>query len=213
MVVVPPASGILGYKWCDWVTWFAIGDLIFNEVDWVKLCGWTQNIIHGDIKPENLLVADDGHIKICDFGVSRKFQASGFSYRHIGLFDLSLIMRCLKINWFHDHAISNSWSTKLFNPGCHLLNFSQTWMNWMTWIQDGNDELRRSPGTPVYTAPECCLGGWSPQMWILLMLIVILVKGLALLPLIELPDFLNTDITISWLQVWLIMAKQQMCGL
>ncbi|GFS30878.1 hypothetical protein Acr_00g0014580 [Actinidia rufa] len=24
--------------------------------------------------------------------------------------------------------------------------------------QDDNDELRRSPGTPVFTAPECCLG-------------------------------------------------------
>ncbi|KAK1396697.1 hypothetical protein POM88_006560 [Heracleum sosnowskyi] len=23
---------------------------------------------------------------------------------------------------------------------------------------DDNDELRRSPGTPVFTAPECCLG-------------------------------------------------------
>jgi len=69
-----------------------------------------HNIIHGDIKPENLLVADDGHIKICDFGVSRKFQ-------------------------------------------------------------DGNDELRRSPGTPVYTAPECCLGltyhGKAADVWAL----------------------------------------------
>jgi len=25
-------------------------------------------------------------------------------------------------------------------------------------LQNGNDELRRSPGTPVFTAPECCLG-------------------------------------------------------
>jgi [calcium/calmodulin-dependent protein kinase] kinase len=25
-------------------------------------------------------------------------------------------------------------------------------------LQTGNDELRRSPGTPVFTAPECCLG-------------------------------------------------------
>lgn len=25
-------------------------------------------------------------------------------------------------------------------------------------LQDDNDELRRSPGTPVFTAPECCLG-------------------------------------------------------
>ncbi|KAL7253014.1 hypothetical protein ACSBR1_007522 [Camellia fascicularis] len=25
-------------------------------------------------------------------------------------------------------------------------------------FEDDNDELRRSPGTPVFTAPECCLG-------------------------------------------------------
>jgi serine/threonine protein kinase len=29
-----------------------------------------QNVIHGDIKPENLLIGGDGRIKICDFGVS-----------------------------------------------------------------------------------------------------------------------------------------------
>lgn len=28
-------------------------------------------------------------------------------------------------------------------------------------MQDDNDELRRSPGTPVFTAPECCLGWGS----------------------------------------------------
>lgn len=28
----------------------------------------------------------------------------------------------------------------------------------MLLIQDANDVLRRSPGTPVFTAPECCLG-------------------------------------------------------
>lgn len=25
-------------------------------------------------------------------------------------------------------------------------------------MQDDNDEIKRSPGTPVFTAPECCLG-------------------------------------------------------
>jgi len=25
-------------------------------------------------------------------------------------------------------------------------------------LQDNKDELRRSPGTPVFTAPECILG-------------------------------------------------------
>ncbi|CAL5436023.1 unnamed protein product [Camellia sinensis] len=55
------------------------------------------NIVHGDIKPDNLLVTAAGTVKIGDFSVSQVFE-------------------------------------------------------------DDNDELRRSPGTPVFTAPECCLG-------------------------------------------------------
>ncbi|KAF5937779.1 hypothetical protein HYC85_025285 [Camellia sinensis] len=57
----------------------------------------TKNIVHGDIKPDNLLVTAAGTVKIGDFSVSQVFE-------------------------------------------------------------DDNDELRRSPGTPVFTAPECCLG-------------------------------------------------------
>ncbi|KAF6139713.1 hypothetical protein GIB67_006661 [Kingdonia uniflora] len=56
-----------------------------------------HNIVHGDIKPDNLLVTSTGTVKIGDFSVSQVFE-------------------------------------------------------------DDNDELRRSPGTPVFTAPECCLG-------------------------------------------------------
>ncbi|KAL6967268.1 Serine/threonine-protein kinase grik2 [Sarracenia purpurea var. burkii] len=56
-----------------------------------------HNIVHGDIKPDNLLVSAAGIVKIGDFSVSQVFE-------------------------------------------------------------DDNDELRRSPGTPVFTAPECCLG-------------------------------------------------------
>ncbi|XP_077252929.1 serine/threonine-protein kinase GRIK1-like [Tasmannia lanceolata] len=56
-----------------------------------------HNIVHGDIKPDNLLVTSSGTVKIGDFSVSQVFE-------------------------------------------------------------DSNDELRRSPGTPVFTAPECCLG-------------------------------------------------------
>ncbi|KAL3849432.1 hypothetical protein ACJIZ3_011314 [Penstemon smallii] len=56
-----------------------------------------HNIVHGDIKPDNLLVTGSGTVKIGDFSVSQVFE-------------------------------------------------------------DDNDELRRSPGTPVFTAPECCLG-------------------------------------------------------
>ncbi|KAJ0021769.1 hypothetical protein Pint_32182 [Pistacia integerrima] len=56
-----------------------------------------HNVVHGDIKPDNLLVTRTGMVKIGDFSVSQVFE-------------------------------------------------------------DDNDELRRSPGTPVFTAPECCLG-------------------------------------------------------
>ncbi|CAN6479322.1 unnamed protein product [Victoria cruziana] len=56
-----------------------------------------HNVIHGDIKPDNLLVTSTGNVKIGDFSVSQVFE-------------------------------------------------------------NDNDELRRSPGTPVFTAPECCLG-------------------------------------------------------
>ncbi|XWS73707.1 hypothetical protein CRYUN_Cryun02cG0151500 [Craigia yunnanensis] len=56
-----------------------------------------HNIVHGDIKPDNLLITSMGTVKIGDFSVSQVFE-------------------------------------------------------------DNNDELRRSPGTPVFTAPECCLG-------------------------------------------------------
>ena len=35
----------------------------------------TLNIIHRDIKPGNLLISDDGHIVLADFGMSRDFNA------------------------------------------------------------------------------------------------------------------------------------------
>ncbi|KAK9274306.1 hypothetical protein L1049_019120 [Liquidambar formosana] len=56
----------------------------------------THNIVHGDIKPDNLLLARGGRVKIGDFSVSHAFK-------------------------------------------------------------DDNDELWRCPGTPAFTAPECCL--------------------------------------------------------
>eukprot|EP00250_Pteridium_aquilinum_P000423 c10463_g1_i2 orf=354-1499(-) len=70
----------------------------------------SRRIIHGDIKPENLLISAAGQVKICDFSVSQRFQGN-------------------------------------------------------------NDELRRSPGTPVYTAPECITGatyrGRAADIWAL----------------------------------------------
>lgn len=79
-----------------------------------------HNIVHGDIKPDNLLVTSTGMVKIGDFSVSQVFE-------------------------------------------------------------DDNDELRRSPGTPVFTAPECCLGltyhGKAADTWALGVTLYCMVLG------------------------------------
>ena len=36
-----------------------------------------KDIVHQDLKPDNLLVFEDGYIKICDFGCSRDLSALG----------------------------------------------------------------------------------------------------------------------------------------
>ncbi|XP_057509133.1 serine/threonine-protein kinase GRIK2-like [Actinidia eriantha] len=82
----PP--GGLGYNKARKNLWDIVAGLMYLHA---------RNIVHGDIKPDNLLVTAAGTVKIGDFSVSQVFE-------------------------------------------------------------DDNDELRRSPGTPVFTAPECCLG-------------------------------------------------------
>ena len=41
----------------------------------------SQNIIHHDIKPENLLFDDKGYLRITDFGISQKFSRNMKLYR------------------------------------------------------------------------------------------------------------------------------------
>ncbi|KAI4368785.1 hypothetical protein MLD38_017299 [Melastoma candidum] len=80
----------------------------------------SHNVVHGDIKPDNLLVTSSGTVKIGDFSVSQVFE-------------------------------------------------------------DDNDELRRSPGTPVFTAPECCLGptyhGKAADTWAVGVTLFCMVSG------------------------------------
>ncbi|KAK4764845.1 hypothetical protein SAY86_025935 [Trapa natans] len=79
-----------------------------------------HNIVHGDIKPDNLLVTCTGIVKIGDFSVSQVFE-------------------------------------------------------------NDKDELRRSPGTPAFTAPECCVGltyhGRAADIWALGVTLYYMVLG------------------------------------
>ncbi|WVZ78684.1 hypothetical protein U9M48_026356 [Paspalum notatum var. saurae] len=80
----------------------------------------SHNVIHGDIKPDNLLVTSTGNVKIGDFSVSQVFE-------------------------------------------------------------DDDDMLWRSPGTPVFTAPECCQGsayhGRASDTWAVGVTLYCMVSG------------------------------------
>lgn len=40
----------------------------------------TQNVVHRDVKPSNMLIASDGRAKLMDFGISRAVEAGGEGY-------------------------------------------------------------------------------------------------------------------------------------
>ncbi|KAF9448420.1 kinase-like protein [Macrolepiota fuliginosa MF-IS2] len=43
-----------------------------------------QEVIHGDLKPSNILIHDDGYPLLCDFGRSKILATSGFTTKPIG---------------------------------------------------------------------------------------------------------------------------------
>ena len=57
----------------------------------IKICGQvvialeyihSQNIVYGDLKPDNILITDDGIIKIVDFGSAREVDDAGNCKRY-----------------------------------------------------------------------------------------------------------------------------------
>lgn len=49
-----------------------------------------QHVSHGDIKPENILVAPSGHLALCDFGLARKCIAGGGELEPVGEFPMQV---------------------------------------------------------------------------------------------------------------------------
>jgi cyclin-dependent kinase-like len=45
-------------------------DLIWQSLLAIEYCH-AQNVIHRDVKPENLLLTKEGIVKLCDFGFAR----------------------------------------------------------------------------------------------------------------------------------------------
>ena len=63
----------------------------------------TQNVIHGDIKPDNLLVTSAGNVKIGDFSVSQVFEVVSVLLQLVYLSDFFLVMEILffPLKWIH----------------------------------------------------------------------------------------------------------------
>lgn len=60
---------------------FFLGKLINIAIfSYSKLLFESQNIVHGDIKPDNLLVTATGTVKIGDFSVSQVFEVIKVRY-------------------------------------------------------------------------------------------------------------------------------------
>jgi len=51
--------------------------ILYNIICAIKFIH-SANIMHRDVKPDNLLINDNCHIKFCDFGLSRVVPKEGF---------------------------------------------------------------------------------------------------------------------------------------
>ena len=49
-------------------------------------CGFERGIVHGDIKPENIIIAHDGTVKVVDFGIARYTRETGRTIRGTPVF-------------------------------------------------------------------------------------------------------------------------------
>ncbi|CAK7327417.1 unnamed protein product [Dovyalis caffra] len=98
-----------------------------------------HNIVHGDIKPDNLLVTRSGKVKIGDFSVSQ------------------VVELCCKFgsSWLN-HWIAEpcpEYGTAVLSTSELTLIRLFADLSSTEAVENDNDELRRSPGTPIVNNP------------------------------------------------------------
>jgi len=106
-------------------TRFYIAELVLAVASVHKL-----NYVHRDLKPDNILLGADGHIKMSDFGLSKPFKASPTNY------DSKLEKEAM--NTKKDHSLSRKQKVA-------------------TWKKQGRELLWSTVGSNGYISPEVLL--------------------------------------------------------
>ncbi|CAH8359242.1 unnamed protein product [Eruca vesicaria subsp. sativa] len=98
----------------------------------------SEGVVHRDLKPDNLLIAHDGHVKLTDFGLSK-----------VGLI-----------------SSTDDLSGPVSGPSSLLLEEKPIWQT--SEHEFGSRDRRSAVGTPDYLAPEILLGtghGATADWW------------------------------------------------
>lgn len=81
----------------------------------------SKNIVHCNIKPENILISMDGQIKISDFGLSKQINLQD-KYREMsGVKGTKLWMAPELLEY--ESFLTNTFKSDVFSAGCVFFNF------------------------------------------------------------------------------------------
>ena len=70
-------AGRAASRWTSWPATSATADVAAIGVELLDALAYahSQGIIHRDVKPQNVMLDDDGHVKVMDFGIARLMDA------------------------------------------------------------------------------------------------------------------------------------------